>query len=106
MTTGTFGNPEIVEYETDILIVGGGMAACGAAFEAKRWAGTDVKVTLVDQRTQLLEMVDRELVDSFCTQAREMGLTMRLGLVSAKGSPGVTTLAIGAASVMGAIAVK
>lgn len=31
---------------------------------------------------------------------------MRLGLVSAKGSPGVTTLAIGAASVMGAIAVE
>jgi hypothetical protein len=31
---------------------------------------------------------------------------MRLGLVSAKGSPGVTTLAIGAAAVMGAIAVE
>jgi adenylylsulfate reductase subunit A len=44
-----FGNPEIVEYETDVLIVGGGMAACGAAFEAKRWAGDDVKVTLVDK---------------------------------------------------------
>ena len=47
--TGSFGNPEIVEYETDVLIVGGGMAACGAAFEAKRWAGDDVKVTLVDK---------------------------------------------------------
>ena len=46
---GEFGNPEIVEHETDILIVGGGMAACGAAFEAKRWAGEDVKVTLVDK---------------------------------------------------------
>ncbi|KAB2849651.1 MAG: adenylyl-sulfate reductase subunit alpha [Hyphomicrobiaceae bacterium] len=46
---GEFGNPEIVEHETDILIVGGGMAACGAAFEAKRWAGDDVKVTLVDK---------------------------------------------------------
>ncbi len=31
MSEGTFGNPEIVEYETDILIIGGGMAACGAA---------------------------------------------------------------------------
>ncbi|MEO0259079.1 MAG: FAD-binding protein, partial [candidate division WOR-3 bacterium] len=30
--------PEIVEKETDILIVGGGMAACGAAVEAVRWA--------------------------------------------------------------------
>jgi adenylylsulfate reductase subunit A len=46
---GTFGNPEIVEVSTDVLIVGGGMAACGAAFEAKRWAGDDVKVTLVDK---------------------------------------------------------
>jgi len=49
MSEGTFGNPEIVEVETDILIIGGGMAACGAAFEAKRWAGDDVKVTLVDK---------------------------------------------------------
>ncbi len=49
MTEGTFGNPEIVEIETDILIVGGGMAACGAAFEARRWAGDDVKITVVDK---------------------------------------------------------
>ncbi|MGO8952634.1 MAG: adenylyl-sulfate reductase subunit alpha [Rhodomicrobium sp.] len=49
MSQGTFGNPEIVEFKTDILIIGGGMAACGAAFEAKRWAGDDVKVTLVDK---------------------------------------------------------
>ena len=31
---------------------------------------------------------------------------MRLGLVSAKGSPGVTTLALGAAAIMDAIAVE
>ena len=49
MSEGTFGNPEIVEVETDVLIIGGGMAACGAAYEAKRWAGDDVKVTLVDK---------------------------------------------------------
>ena len=49
MSEGTFGNPEIVEIETDMLIIGGGMAACGAAFEAKRWAGDDVKVTMVDK---------------------------------------------------------
>jgi adenylylsulfate reductase subunit A len=44
--------PEIVEIETDLLIVGGGMAACGAAFEAVRWnqaAGGDIKITLVDK---------------------------------------------------------
>jgi len=49
MSEGTFGNPEIVEIDTDVLIVGGGMAACGAAYEAKRWAGDDVKITLVDK---------------------------------------------------------
>jgi glycine/D-amino acid oxidase-like deaminating enzyme len=49
MSDGTFGNPQIVEHKTDILIIGGGMAACGAAYEAKRWAGDDVKITLVDK---------------------------------------------------------
>jgi len=49
MSEGSFGNPEIVEVETDVLIVGGGMAACGAAYEAVRWAGDDVRVTLVDK---------------------------------------------------------
>jgi NAD(P) transhydrogenase len=38
-----------------------------------------VEVTLVDMRTQLLEMVDREIVDAFSYHAREMGLTFRLG---------------------------
>lgn len=49
MSEPSFGNPEVIELETDILIVGGGMAACGAAFEARRWAGEDVKITLVDK---------------------------------------------------------
>ncbi|MAF48271.1 MAG: adenylyl-sulfate reductase subunit alpha [Rhodospirillales bacterium] len=49
MSEGTFGDPEVIEIETDILIIGGGMAACGAAYEAKRWAGDDVKITLVDK---------------------------------------------------------
>ncbi len=49
MSDASFGNPEIVEHESDILIIGGGMAACGAAYEAKRWAGDDVKITLVDK---------------------------------------------------------
>jgi adenylylsulfate reductase subunit A len=45
-----FGNPEIIEEEVDILIIGGGMAACGAAFEITRWAeGTDLKIKLVDK---------------------------------------------------------
>jgi adenylylsulfate reductase subunit A len=45
-----FGNPEVIEEEVDILIIGGGMAACGAAFEIMRWAKPHgLKVKLVDK---------------------------------------------------------
>jgi adenylylsulfate reductase subunit A len=47
---GTFGNPQVVEEEVDILLIGGGMAACGAAYEIMRWMeGTNLKVKLVDK---------------------------------------------------------
>ena len=43
-------NFETVTVETDLLIVGGGMAACGAAFEAAHWAKqNDLSVTVVDK---------------------------------------------------------
>ncbi|MFH1563889.1 MAG: adenylyl-sulfate reductase subunit alpha [Nitrospirota bacterium] len=41
--------PQIEEIKTDILIIGGGMASCGAAFEVKKWASPDMKITLVDK---------------------------------------------------------
>lgn len=42
--------PEIVEHETDLLLIGGGMACCGAAYEAARWAAPKgLKVTMVDK---------------------------------------------------------
>ena len=43
-------NFETVEVHTDILILGGGMAACGAAYEAAHWAKkNNLSVTLVDK---------------------------------------------------------
>jgi adenylylsulfate reductase subunit A len=43
-------NFETVEVTTDVLIVGGGMAACGAAVEAAYWAKKQgLKVTMVDK---------------------------------------------------------
>ena len=43
-------NFETVEVSTDLLIVGGGMAACGAAVEAAHWAKkNNLKVILVDK---------------------------------------------------------
>jgi len=42
--------PETVIVDTDLLILGGGMAACGAAVEAAHWAKQNgLKVTLVDK---------------------------------------------------------
>ncbi len=41
---------ETVEIKTDVLIIGGGMAACGAAVEAAYWAKkNNLKVTLVEK---------------------------------------------------------
>lgn len=42
--------PEFIEHETDILLVGGGMANCGAAFEGAIWAERDkLRITMVDK---------------------------------------------------------
>jgi len=50
MAEGTFGNPQVIEEEVDILLIGGGMACCGAAYEIMRWIdGTDLKVKLIDK---------------------------------------------------------
>ena len=53
---GTFEKPEVVQEELDILIIGGGMAACGTAYEIMRWAeavkaetGKDLRIKLVDK---------------------------------------------------------
>ena len=43
-------NFETVEVNTDLLIVGGGFSACGAATEAAYWAKKNgLKVTVVDK---------------------------------------------------------
>lgn len=43
-------NFETVEVTTDLLIIGGGMSACGVAVEAAHWAKKhNLKVTLVDK---------------------------------------------------------
>ena len=43
-------NFETVEVSTDLLILGGGFSACGAATEAAYWAKKNgLKVTVVDK---------------------------------------------------------
>jgi adenylylsulfate reductase subunit A len=53
---GTFDKPEIVQEELDVLMIGGGMACCGTAYEIMRWAealknetGKELKIKLVDK---------------------------------------------------------
>jgi len=42
--------PAVEEIETDLLLIGGGMACCGAAFEAARWANPKkLRITMVDK---------------------------------------------------------
>jgi len=42
--------PAVTEVECDLLIMGGGMAGCGAAYEACRWANEKgMKVVMVDK---------------------------------------------------------
>lgn len=50
--SGTFENPEVIEESVDILLIGGGMGACGAAYELGPWieaSGQDISVKLVDK---------------------------------------------------------
>jgi len=42
--------PAVEEVETDLLLIGGGMACCGAAFEGARYANPKkIKITMVDK---------------------------------------------------------
>ena len=50
--SGTFENPEVIEESCDILLIGGGMGACGAAYELGPWieaSGENISVKLVDK---------------------------------------------------------
>jgi NAD(P) transhydrogenase len=46
---------------------------------ATLFAALGIEVTLLDMRDTLLEMVDREIVEALTHQARDMGVTLRLG---------------------------
>jgi adenylylsulfate reductase subunit A len=42
-------DPAVEKRDVDVLIVGGGMAACGTAFEIKKWADEGTKILLCDK---------------------------------------------------------
>ncbi|GIS89666.1 MAG: hypothetical protein CM1200mP18_23760 [Gammaproteobacteria bacterium] len=45
---GLFSNRKTVFVDSDILVVGGGMAGCGATYESRYW-GRDLKIVCVEK---------------------------------------------------------
>jgi NAD(P) transhydrogenase len=64
------------EVPRDLVIVGAGVI--GLEY-ASMFAALGSKVTLLDQRPQLLDFVDREIIENLCFQLRQLGTVFRLG---------------------------
>ena len=45
---GLFSRRKTVFVDSDILVIGGGMAGCGATYESRYW-GRDLKVVCVEK---------------------------------------------------------
>lgn len=84
--------PAIVEHDLDILMVGGGMGNCGAAFEAVRWAdkyAPELKIMLIDKAAlersgavaQGLSAINTYLGDNTADDYVRMVRTDLMGLV-------------------------
>ncbi|CEF42231.1 Si-specific NAD(P)(+) transhydrogenase [Acetobacter tropicalis] len=59
-----------------LVVIGGGVI--GIEY-ATIFSALDVRVTIVDQRDQILDFVDREIVQDFVQQLRDRGVNFRLG---------------------------
>ena len=66
----------IQDLPRSLTVVGGGIV--GVEY-ASMFAVLGVKVTLVEQRKQLLSFVDQEIVESLQYHMRNLGVTLRLG---------------------------
>jgi NAD(P) transhydrogenase len=86
-----FDSDEILDIKAlprTLAVIGGGVI--GVEY-ATIFSALDVPVTLIESRENILEFVDRELVDDFIHQMRDRGMTVRLGcgvkdvVVTAKG---------------------
>ena len=45
---GLFSNRKTIFVDSDILVIGGGMAGCGATYESRHW-GRDLKIVCVEK---------------------------------------------------------
>src|SRR5580692_6012659 len=68
--------PELSELPREIIVIGGGII--GLEY-ASMFAALEIRVTLIEQHPQILEFVDREIVEALSYHLRELEVTFRLG---------------------------
>jgi len=68
--------PSISGLPREIIVVGAGVV--GLEY-ASFMAALGAEVTIIDQRPQLLDFVDREIIEALAYHLRQMGTTFRLG---------------------------
>jgi NAD(P) transhydrogenase len=67
---------DLAHLPRNMTVVGGGVI--GVEY-ATIFSALDVPVTLIEQRSSLLDFVDREIVEDFVHQMRDRGIQVRLG---------------------------
>lgn len=68
--------PELSDLSREIIVIGGGII--GLEY-ASMFAALEIRVTLIEQRPQILEFVDREIVEALLYHLREIEVVFRLG---------------------------
>jgi NAD(P) transhydrogenase len=68
--------PELSDLPRELMIIGGGII--GLEYAAM-FAALETRVTLIEQHSQILEFVDREIVEALSYHLRELEVVLRLG---------------------------
>lgn len=68
--------PELADLPRELIIIGGGII--GLEY-ASMFAALEVRVTLIEQQPQVLDFVDREIVEALSYHLRELEMVFRLG---------------------------
>jgi NAD(P) transhydrogenase len=68
--------PAVSGMPREIIIVGGGII--GLEY-ASMCAALEIRVTLIEERPQILDFIDREIVEALSYHLRELEVVFRLG---------------------------
>src|SRR3984893_8642452 len=68
--------PELSDLPREIIVIGGGII--GLEYAAM-FAALEIRVTLIEQRPEILEFLDREIIGALTYHLRELEMTFRLG---------------------------